>query len=365
MQPELQLLIKGASYRSWFRVDVDSDFFESADAFDVTCAMPGPEGRKAIREGEKVEIYVGDDRQLAGVIDDVKAIGDKNRISLNVVGRDKGAHLVSSEADAIHAKDLTLKGLAEKLLKTEWGIRNVILSNEENRKILLGKKDRGSKAGRSRSMRSLSLKPRGSTKIDPGQLVAQILDDHTRRVGCTWWMTAGGDLVIGRPTYDQEPAFDFRLFKGGKEALGNNILPGWTVERSAHDRFSDLEVWGQGSGANGFSKFKAKATDPDLKERRISRRLKIIDSDARNTSECQLRADLEMGRRRLRGEVLRFSVAGWHQSNRVFAIDTLASVKIEAYDIDGVYWMAQRRFTAERNRRRTQFTFYPKGIYLA
>src|SRR2546421_12908468 len=36
------------------------------------------------------------------------------------------------------------RSLAEKLIKSSFGIKNVILSNEDNRKLVLGKKDRRS-----------------------------------------------------------------------------------------------------------------------------------------------------------------------------------------------------------------------------
>jgi hypothetical protein len=94
------------------------------------------------REGKACDIYVGLDRQMAGVVDDVKFSGDRSSARLKISGRDKGAFLVDSEAKHIKATQYTVKTLFEALIDSSWGIRNIILSNEDNRKLLLGKRDK-------------------------------------------------------------------------------------------------------------------------------------------------------------------------------------------------------------------------------
>src|SRR6185369_13489115 len=212
-------------------------------------------------EGAKCDIYVGNDRQMAGVIDDVDVSIDRASARLNVSGRDLAAYLVDCEAHKnvvkehkprnpkttkpestkpkpvdknpigtllkaiqvgllptaaelaaeknppaaplakVHhpqrSKPLNIKDLIELLLEPEFGIRNVITTNEDNRTLLRGKQDKRPPSARPPAF--LAPIARARTKVDPGQRIASIIDEHCKRLNITWWMTAEGDLFIGKP----------------------------------------------------------------------------------------------------------------------------------------------------------------------
>ncbi len=368
------LAVGGVSYHRWISVDVDSDILTPADAFQVTARLPAKEIVGAFREGVSVDVYVGDDRQMAGVIDKVTIGIERGQDTLTIIGRDKGAFLVDNEAEAIKAANYTAETLAQKLLKPAFGIRNVIVSNEANRKLLAGKKDRTTKAATSRRGAPLfDDTPRIKTKIDPGQRIAQILDEHLRQLGVTWWLTAQGDLFIGKPNYEQDTAYNFLLFpRDDARRASNNVLSA-RIERSIDDRYTEIIVAGQsgasagslfGSGASRGSKFKASAKDPDLAARGIDRKLILVDGDILNHAQAQRRADFEMGRRRLNALMLTLTVPGFGQGDRLFAVDTLATVRIPHANIEGVFYVGKRRFMESREKRRTELTLWPKGVYL-
>lgn len=380
----VQVVINGTSYQQWMEIDIDSDILTPADAFTVTGEIPKAKPTVAesragspsrafddFREGNSCDIYVGLDRQMAGVIDEVTEKGGRSSARITITGRDKGAFLLDDEAKAIKASKYTLKTLVEALLDPSWGIRNVLLSNEDNRALLLGKKDK--KKPRASAPRFLQPLSRDRTKVDPGSRVASILDKHTRRLGVAWWLTAQGDLVIAKPNYDQEAAYHFYSYAPDSANAKQNNVEDWSRVRSISERFSDITVNGQGwsdptklwSGTATKPKFTATARDPDLVERGIVRKLILADGDALTQDEVQKRADWEMGMRRIRGEVIKLIVPGFRQGDRLFAIDTLATVKIEEIDIDDTYYVIARRFTENRNRRRTELTLVQKGVWLS
>jgi len=370
---QVQLVVGGAAYHDWCEADVDSDIFTPADAWHVRAKNPGMDLVSAFREGMNADIYIGEDRVMAGVIDDVSIQGSRAAEMMSLSGRDKGAWLVDSEAAAIRAAAYTLKTLAEKLLRPSFGIRAVVDDNDANRKLLLGKKDRATSAGRARRPPGLPPVSPRAIKVDPGQRIAQVLDQHTRRLGVTWWITAEGDLFLGRPTYDQEPAYRFFSFPLGDARRRQNNLLDWSVSRSLSDRYSEIVVAGQGasgrssifgaSSATGGS-FRASTVDDDLVRRGIERKLILTDGDVQTRAEAARRAELEMGRRKMLGVSIRVTVPGFRQDGRLYATDTIAEMRIPQAGIDGYYYVASRRFTVSRAAARTQLGLHPRGLWL-
>lgn len=375
----VKLAIAGAVYEGWYALDMDSDIFTPADAFTVTAKIPDdPEFMDVMREGVSVDIYVGDDddRQMTGVIDAVNIDSSNERAAITIEGRDKGAYLTDCEAKHFKASKYTLKSLIEALIRPEWGIRNVIVSNEDNRKLLLGRKDKKSTAGKGKAGLFGDL-PRAVTKIDPGTRIATVLDERTRQLGVTWWMTAQGDLFIGKPTYDQVPSYDFRSYKhGSKQAASNNCAI--RVRRALDGRYSKITMNGQGmsttgnifdgtsSAAKRGKKLTTSAVDPDLVARGIERETIVSDHDTLTTAELQKHVDFDMGNRRLNALRIYVSYPGlrFEENDRLFAVDTIAYVRFEEARIDGQYYVCQRRNFKDARQERTELTLIEPGVWL-
>lgn len=371
---EIKIVIGGVSYENWLEVDLDSDIFSPADAWSVTGTIPDQTVRDVFREGEKCDIYVGRDRQMSGVIDDVAMTGTRDRSRLRLSGRDKGAYLVDSEAEPIKAAKLTVKQLIEKLLDSSFGIKRVIDDNDANRRLLVGKEEK-KEMRKSAAAAASGQKSRPSMKIDPGQTIASIIDQHTHRLGLTWWMTAEGDLFIGKPNYSQEVAYHFRCEALGTSKAVNNNVEQWEVKRAMGRRASDVQVNGMGFPAKadawqdskGAPKYKANKSDDDLVKRGIVRKQIIRDTDVLTNSEATARAEYEQGFRQLDALTITLTAPGFRdrENLRLFTIDTLATVKIAEAGIDGTYYVTQRRFREDRGKRRTEITLKEKGVWLA
>jgi prophage tail gpP-like protein len=382
----LRVVIGGRNYENWLSVDLYSDIFTPADSFSFSSPIPSftrpaPVARAGaqptpfddFREGKHCDIYIGDDRQMAGVIDVLRFDGDRSTSRMNVTGRDVAAYLVDCEAKTFKAKKgYTVKTLIEKLIDPSFGIRNVIFSNEDNRQLVRGKRDK--KKAKAGSGFIFTNPPRNSSiTIDPGQKIASILDTHTKRLGVTWWLTAQGDLFIGKPNYNQEASYKFVV-----AANDDTNVEKWSIEHALEGRFSDLQVNGQGNAStgdlfntsSGKPRYKGVSQDPDLVERGIVRKTIIADSDVTSSSEAQHRADIEQGERRLKAVVINLTVPDFGQVNAkgsfvLYAIDTVATLRIDELGIDGTYYVTQRRFREDRGSRRTELTLHEKGVWLS
>lgn len=369
---ELRVIIGGMTYTGWTEVDLDSDVFSQADSFSITGALPDKSTRAAFDAGERCDIYIGDSRQMAGVIDSINFSGDHSKSRMRVTGRDKGALLIDCEAPPIKAAKLTVKKLIEKLLDPSFQIRQIITSNDANRRLLVGK-DEVKKMRAAVAAAELGDVPRASSKIDPGTKISTIIDEHCKRLGIAWWITAEGDLFLGKPSYNQETAYHFRLEEGDRGTIFNNI-ESWSVTKALGNRASELQVNGMGFTSKdpwdqGKSppKYKAVATDPDLKRRGIVRKQIIRDTDILSSKEAAARANLEQSQRQLEALTIQIVVPGYRDEEnlRLYTVDTIASVKIDEGDIDGTYWLCQRRFRENKERRRTEITLKKKGVWLA
>jgi prophage tail gpP-like protein len=95
------------------------------------------------------------------------------------------------------------------------------------------------------------------------------------------------------------------------------------------------------------------------------RKLIVSDSDILSNDEAKNRAKHEMGLRRLKGFSIQLTVPEFRQGDRLFTVDTIASVTIEEADIDGTYYVTQRRFVESRGKKRTQLTLHAKDVWLA
>jgi prophage tail gpP-like protein len=381
----VSVIVNGKEFTEWQEVDIDSDVFTAADGFSLTGTVPSGTDLSNFREGVRVDVKIGGDRQMAGVIDQI-SIDGSSQVKISIAGRDLGAYICDSETDALRFSNYTLRSLAEKLMNPAWGIKQVVTSGDKDRQIKLGKHEKERfKPGNAQSSRID--KPRVHTKIDVGQSVRQVLDQHCGRAGCTWWITAQGDLFIGRPQYKQAAVFNFFSYGSSSTSRNTNNLLSWSVKRSMGERYSELVVVGESSqdksgkpnifdpdddqasatptAPKRAKKYRGVATDPDLVKRGIQRRLVLHDTDALSSEMCQEKADEEMGRRRLSALMLTLTVDGFRQDNRLFTTDCLANVKIDEAGIDGVYWISQRKFSEKRQERRTTLTLHEKGVWLA
>lgn len=374
----VKLVAGGAEYAGWYSVDMDSDVFTPADGFHVQARVPDDaKFRRAFREGANADVYIDDDRQMAGVIDDVEYSSTRERAAVSVSGRDKGSYITDCEAEHFKAANYTLKSLAEKLIKPEWGIRNVIVSNEDNRKLLLGKKDKHTQAGKG-TPSVFGDRPSYVKKVDPGTRIAAILDERTRQLGVTWWMTAQGDLFIGKPNYDQTAAYEFRCYgpkaSAARRATNNCEI---RVAYSMGGRYSKITMVGQTSGSDVFDgddddskrskTFKAVVTDPDLVARGVRRETIVMDRESIANEDVEKHAAFDMGQRRLNGMrvYVTYPSLRFEENRRLFAVDTLAHVVFEEAGIDDTFYVASRRNLVNRRNDRTELTLVQKDVWLA
>lgn len=368
------IVIGGQSFQNWLEFECDADLMIPADGWSLVGALPSSESLALFREGAKCDIYIGRDRQMSGVIDEVTITGTYENTRLRLRGRDKGAYLVDCEAPSFKLGKMTVKQLIEKLLDPSYGIKRVITNNDANRKLMRGKQEKKEARAKAKAAEAGEV-PRASMKIDPGQTIASIIDQHTARLEIVWWMTVEGDIFIGKPNYNQDVAYYFRCAALGDRKATSNNVEAWTVTRSIAYRYSEIQVNGMGLSPNkadtwdtskSAPKYKATARDSDLTARGIVRKTIIRDTDIMSGAEASRRANLELGKRQVEGLTISLTVPGFRdrETRRLYAPDTLASVKIAEAGIDGTYYVTQRRFKEDAGKRRTEITLKEKGVWM-
>lgn len=197
------------------------------------------------------------------------------------------------------------------------------------------------------------------------------------RLGVALRCAVDGTLLITAPDYDQEPAYTLvQSFTGGAPR-GDVMLsdPPIVVHDSNDGQFATCTVRGTQPDRDG----QARTAEPKTEVRassvlpsRSAYRSPIVaphkpkfikDKNARDTARSQSVAKLALGLRAVDAFSVSCSVDGFRSATgRVWAVDTIAHVFIEAAGIDEPMWISERMLEQTRGGgQRTSLKLIPKG----
>ncbi len=127
--------------------------------------------------------------------------------------------------------------------------KNIVVSNDTNRDLLTGKPVSGTKPS-SEAPTDLATLKIDQARPHAGETVHSFLVRHAKRFGLLMWGTADGNIVFGRPNYDQKPLYHLQCNKF-KYTGGNNCT---TARRHESARFtpSEVHVFGKSHGHDWF-----------------------------------------------------------------------------------------------------------------
>jgi prophage tail gpP-like protein len=229
----------------WVSYEVVSDMMSGADQFTVEL-QPRREYMDFFRvPGHTIRIYLGEHRQLTGIVDASPIIGTTDDISLVITGRDYGGLLVDGAAPMIDLTDRTLQEIVEALVKPfDAYITEVVVDNALRRYKVAGKKDRR-KTGKSSPLYQGTAERIHEWRTKPGQKIWDRLQWLAEQVGAHVWMS-GSKVCVARPLYDQEPIY--RQLYVHIDDEGNVTDSNCTINHSPDigDRFATWAVVGQG-----------------------------------------------------------------------------------------------------------------------
>lgn len=194
------------------------------------------------------------------------------------------------------------------------------------------------------------------------------------RMGVALRCAPDGRLLLQAPEYDQDPAYTVSQTFGGT-GPGDRFLDGLEIEDTNDDQFSSCTVSGLAPDKRG----KTRTSKPQVEVVQTIDRgglrtpytstvapykpLIIKDKSARDNEQCERVATLAMGLRASKSYSITGEVDGFVSSTgRVWSIDTLARVVVEADGVDETMYLVARTLMQSRDGgQRTRLRFIPRG----
>jgi prophage tail gpP-like protein len=337
---DLELKIGGRVHHGWMDYEIDSDLLTPADAWRVRLAQPVIDLPPEVAEGASVEVRMGGETVLNGILDERVLSVSESQHALMLNGRDMAGVLLDCSAPILSARQITLEDVLVKIVRS-LGIRNYRIDADG---VILREK----------------------VNTEPGDSAWDALRRAAEANGLWPWFEPDGTLVVGGPRYDTPPVATLVMRADGK---GNNVLS-LSERRSIVERYSEVTVFGQstasgsqGGERDGQNNIKSTVIDDGV----VAYRPKVVvDHEAVNSAIARARGRKVISDSRLKSYTLSAVVPGhrtddgvlWKPGQRVV-------VKSEPHKLDGVYFIMARRFTCDRsNGRRTHVTLKEDGVWV-
>lgn len=302
-QNDVTLSVNGLKYGGFTSVRITAGIERQARDFqlDTTQRWPGQSQDFPIRQGDKVEVRIGNDLVLTGFVDATPVNYDANSISRSIVGRSLTADLVDCSAEFNQWRDQSLLEII-KALASQVGVSVV------------------SQVDASRTVSDHSVDPTETLfeSIDRLLTISRLLSTDNGK----------GQLLLIKPSSGGH-AVD-------KLQLGENILSCQT-NLDFSKCFRKYKVIGQRSGSDDLSATDISEVTAEHEDARIKRnRLLIIQQSGQLTPElAKDRAEWEATNRINRSLSVTYSVVGWRQSTgQLWLPNQLVRVKDEIVGID-------------------------------
>ena len=277
------LRINDREWGGWTSVRIAAGIDRIARDFNVTITRrwPGTDNWPVIKNGNMVEVLIGDDLVITGYVEAMPVRYDAATLSMAIVGRSKTADLIDCSAAATQHAGRTLVQVAT-ALAAPFGVTVI---------------DAGAPAT-------------ALPDVQPshGEKSADFLHRLLGQVQALAYDDAQGRLVLGTP--------------GSRQAttalvLGENILR-CDTERSVRDRFSEYTITGQRPGSDDdfgettLTAIKHRQSDSGVTRWRP---LTLQQTGAVTPAMCKSRCEFEARRRAALTRETNYVVQGWRQGN--------------------------------------------------
>ncbi len=337
MPDSVRLQIGGQRIENFLSYSIEADLYTADDAFSLELANP----EIKVTPGQRCEIHVNDQRELTGIIDRVTPSYDKSGSRLRVEGRDLCGLLTDSYCEEfIDVRGMTVKALAERLLRTVPLIRRKDIVYQDNiRGNLKKKKGRGAALAGFDTAQNFA-------KIEPGQTIFDVLRTFAASRGMVFYSMPNGTLVFGRPKDGGEPLYYVMTRK--TEPQENNILEG-TLVQDISRRYSKIVVVGQQQGMDSFGSSavntKATVTDPSFPFYKP-----YVATDSNDSRSPKLHAQMLLEKMKYEGFQLQYRVAGYAQNGANYKINEMCRVVDEVFELEENLLIYGRTFELSKDR---------------
>lgn len=278
------LRVNGREWGGWTSVRISAGIDRIARDFNVSITRQWPgsvEGTPQIKNGDAVEVLIGDDLVITGWVEALPLRYDASAITKGIVGRSKTADLIDCSAAPVQHSGKSLFRIASALAQP-FGIAVV---------------DAGSPADA-----VIDAQP------EHGETVVDCLNRLLGQVQTLAYDDEQGRLVLGKPGNTRAAT---------ALVLGENILS-CDTERSVRERFSRYLVTGQRPGTDDdFGEATIAAIRQSTKDASVTRYRPhtIQQSGTATTASCKSRCEFEARQRAAKTLETTYTVQGWRQGN--------------------------------------------------
>lgn len=341
MQPDLvELRIGGLVHSSWTSYSIDSDIMTPADAWQVKLSQPEIDLPAAVTEGAQVELRLGGDVVLHGMVDERSLEVAAGQHELVLSGRDRAGVLLDCSSPIFSSSLVSLDKVVAQIVAAFGIVRKRVDAHEKF--------------------------TRDKVSIEPGDTAWDSLKRAAEANGLWPWFEPDGTLVVSGPDYNQPSVATLVLRKDGK---GNNVLR-LAEKRSIVERFSEVKVFGQstasGTGSTqhaGQHNLVGGAKDTGVSAYRPK---VVVDHEAVNKEIADAKGLKIISDGRIKSYTLTATVKG-HRTDKglLWTPGQRVKVQSEPHKIDGVYFLMGRRFTSDKvSGQRTVLTLKEDGVWL-
>ncbi len=344
---EVRVVAGSLELTTWQSYQIELDLRRPANAFSLVAPNTDAEQVGNLARGQSVQVYVDDEIQMTGYIDDLSWQADASGARVEISGRDVFGQLMDCSAPLKSYKNTTLLRVALDLASTwvpSWTASGVTLSTI----------------------------PR--VKIEPGESVMDVLVRLAQVDGALVWGTPDGAGMIGRPTYTGPALYQlFRYAGSDPNRQKNNIISGGLTQSNA-ERYTSLTLYGtSGNTKSNYGVSSAYSYTSRNSDVVPTRSLIVTDGDVKSRQVAQDKADLDQDRREFDSEAWEYQVRGHYGeladeagnvSQTMWDIDTLVGVEDTYTGTSEDLYVIRRRFSGSAQGRYTDLELRRRGIWL-
>lgn len=316
-----------------------------------------------LRKGAQFLVEANGVPVIGGFLDKVGIRASRAGTQVTVTGRDILSPVVDSNVDPRLPvkKGMSLLDLAKLLFEEHFALPVKVSAEDAD---VIGSRNKG-------LGKPVSVKPKKGRKKPTDQLKEiypkpneggfQYFVRFAHRVGYHAWAQPDGQgIVIGAPTYEQEPAGDLVLIRG-EQGTGNNILEA-NIDTDNTRVPSHVFVRGKGSKPGDKSLPIGYAINPDAP---YFKPFYLTDDESATKDHADAVARFVLGKALREALCYRVKVRGWTSSSgRLYSVDTILRVRDEACGIEGEMWVEERTFTKSRAGTTTDLKLIPANSLL-
>ena len=384
---EITLSVGGKALTNWTSYSFSSAFLTPTDGWHFT--MSGPQSElvsAAVTIGAEATLAINGHVHGDGYIDEIEQTADRDGgTQITISGRDRLAPMVDASADPTVRFGLNatlvdfIVGVAGPF---GWGINDLIVYNDDNRKVMQGNangspttKGSVSKRGKVTPPKPLKSYVAHLEKPYPGETAFAFLARVTQRFGLWVWLSAeGNQLIVSKPNFDQAPSYQLRRLSGSA-GVNNNILAGRS-KRSTVEQPSIVIAEGfSGGGEFGKSRIKSLVINPavsgfvgdiiakypeavqtnlgiTLSETYFSQPVKPLylrDEDAKTQEQLDNFVKRELALRMRKSFEYHCTVEGHSNNGLPWCIDSMVDVQDELANVSEPLYLMDRTFEKSRN----------------